>query len=246
MPNTGMGGNNPPDMTVTADETTKALSDWLKDHPVIEDESTVREAKVYVDRAKLCIKDLEDERDKAVRPFNEKVKEINGYYKNPRTILERVSQELSQRVSSFLRAEELRRIEAANSARRVAEEAERAAREAERIEQEAFRNAAAGELDIDTQAVTMEANDAFRDYERAARAAALAEKESHVKIRGGFSRAISLRSKETLTVTNPMAALQVIGATEAINEAIVKSARAYRKLHGQLPEGVQSTIIEEI
>ena len=243
---TGIGGNNPPDMTVTAGETMKDLSDWMSENPVIEDENKAREAKVYIDRAKLCIKDLEDERDGKVRPLNEQVKEINLYYKGPRTLLERVSEELGQRLASFLREEELRRIEAANAARALAEEAERRAREAERLEQDALRNAAAGELGVDIQASVVEADAAFGEFERANRQANLAERDTKVKIGGGFSRAISLREKETLTITDPLLVMATTGANEEILKQLRSLARAYRKLHNRLPDGVEATIEREL
>ena len=240
------GHNKPPDMTATAVETMRDLSDWMAENPVIQSMENAREAKVFIDRAKLCIKDLEDERDGKVRPLNEQVKEINAYYKGPRSSLETVLSELNARVAAFVLAEERKREAAAREAARIAAEAEARAREAERLEQEALASAASGELGVDVAAHVTDADDAFKEYERANRQAALAERETHVKIGGGFSRSISLRSKETLVVTDPIAALNDLGLTEDISEAIVKTARAYRKLRGKLPTGVISETREEL
>jgi len=240
------GHNNPPDMTITANEAAKDLSDWMAENPVIETHDAARDAKNQIDRAKICLKELDDERDGKVRPLNEKVREINLYYKSPRSVLERVSEELANRFGGFLRAEELRRIEAANAARRIAEENEYKAREAERVEQEALRNAAAGELGIDTKAVVVEANDAFRDHERSQRAAELADRETKVKIRGIFGRASSLRDKETLTIIDPLLVMATTGANEEIIKQLKSLAKAYRKLHNRLPDGVEATIEREI
>ena len=233
-------------MTVTAAETMRDLSDWMAEHPVVQSMEEAREAKVYIDRGKLCIKDLEDERDGKVRPLNEQVKEINATYKAPKEALSTVVNLLADRIAEFLAAERERREEAAREAARIAQEAEQRAREAERLEQEAVESANTGELGVDVASHVLAADESFKDFERASRKAALAEKETHVKVSGGFSRAISLRQKETLIVTNPVVALNEIGMTEDIREAIVKSARAYRKLRGRLPAGVSAEFREEL
>ncbi len=241
-----IGHNHPPSMIETAAETMNDLSAWMAEHPVVQTEEDAREAKVYLDRGKLCVRDMEDERDGKVRPLNEQVREINAYYKGPRTQLENVLQALQNRLTDFIREETRKREEAAEEAARLAEEAEQRAREAERIEQEAIESAKAGELGVDIAAHTVGADEAFRDYEKASRAAQIAEKDSHVKIGGGFSRAISLRQKETILVVNPIVALNEIGMTDDIRDAIIKSARAFRKLRGRLPGGVESEIREEL
>lgn len=238
------GHNNPPDMTVTADETTKDLSDWMAEHPAIQTEEEAREAKVFIDRGKLCLKDLDDERDGRVRPLNEQVREINGYYRPHKDSLSTVLDLLGERLSSFLKEEKRKREEAAREAARIAEEAERKAREAERVERDAIGSASSGELGINIAAHVAEADNAFREYEKAVHQAAIAEKETHVKISGGFSRAMSLKKKETLVVENAIAAITAMGATEDIQESIIKSARAYRKIKGELPPGVKSEITE--
>jgi hypothetical protein len=234
-----IGNNNPPDQTVTAADTMRDISAFLSENPLI-DEAHAREAKLFIDRGKLAIADLEAERDMKVRPLNEKVKEINSLYKIPRANLETVLSELQARLSSFLKAEEQKRIDAAREAARIADDAKQRAREAERIEQDALGSANSGELGVDIASVVVEADDAFRAYQKADRQAAIAERETKVKISGGFGRALSLKTKETLLVTDAIDAIHAIGVTESITEAILTSARAYRKLHGKLPAGVIS------
>lgn len=240
------GHNLPPDMTVTADETMTSLSDWMREHPVIQDEDCAREAKVYIDRGKLCIADLEDERDGKVRPLNEQVKAINDHYRGPREMLRKVLDELEKRISAFLRSEEDKRIKAAEEARARLAEAERVAREAERLEQDRISSAAVGEIDVDVATAVKAANEAFSAYQKAEHQAALAERETRVRIGGGFSKAIGLKDKETLTVTDGFAAVMVMGITPSIEEAILKSARAYRKLHDCLPDGIESSLEREV
>src|SRR5512143_4346164 len=108
-------------MTATAGETAKDLSDWMAENPVIETEDQAREAKVYIDREKLCIQDLEAERDGKVRPLNEEVKKINEYYRSPRELVGKVLGELSKRIRDYIQQEEQIRATAAAEAKRKAE-----------------------------------------------------------------------------------------------------------------------------
>ena len=241
-----IGDNNPPDMAATAIDVAKNISAWMSENPVIQTEDSARDAKVWLDRGKLCVKDLEDERDGKVRPLNEQVQGINAYYRHPRETLQKILQEISQRISSYIREEERKRVAAAAEARRIAEEAERRAREAEAAEQEALRSASAGELGLDIASHVVAADDAFHEAQVAARQAALAERESHVKIGGGLSRAVSLKQKETLILDNPIAAIKAIGMTDGIRNAILSAARAYRKLNNKLPSGISVKIEETI
>lgn len=240
------GHNNPPDMTETASETMRDLSAWLSEHPVIQSEEDAKEAKVFIDRGKLCLKDLDDERDGKVRPLNDKVKEINAHYRPAKESLSSVVGLLSVRVTQFITTERERREKIARDAALRAAEAESRAREAERVEQDAIASADMGELGVDVGAAIQTASSAFREFERSAKTAAIAEKETHVKITGGFTRALSLRTKETLSVTDGELALRSIGLTDDIRDAIIKSARAYRKLNGRLPEGVEAQTTEGI
>jgi hypothetical protein len=232
--------NLPPDMTVTANETAAAISEWLSENPVIENEEQARIAKVFIDRGKLCLKDMETERDAAVRPLNSQVENINARYRAPRNVLTKVTTEIVSRVSAFLRTLERSRLQAAEEARRRAEEAEHAAREAERREHEAIEEAASGVVGGAISDLVVDADTKFEAYKKATHQAQIAERDSKVKIGGGFSRAIGLKEKETLVVTNYMAALMEMGSNEDINEAIIRSARAFRKLTGHLPCGVES------
>lgn len=233
------GHNQPPDMTITVGEVAKDLSDWMAEHPVIATEEEAREAKVLIDRANLGIKDLEDERTAKVRPLNEKVKEINDYYRGPREVLARILEIIRPRLGGYLAKEETKRIAIAEEAARRAEESEEAARQAERKELEIIEAANQGELGLNIADATREADQAFKDYQKADRQAALAEKETKVRIGGGFTRALSLRTRESVIVNDPIAAIQDIGLrNEIILDAIVTASRAYKKLNGKYPDGV--------
>lgn len=242
------GHNNPPSPIDLAKVTIDAMSEWMKDNPVIETGEQAKEAKLLCDRAKVSLDEIEDERNKLVRPLNEQVDAINGKYKalhnsdkkRPGTY-DRIFAELKARVAAFLVAEEDRRRKEAEEAAAKAAEAERVAREAEAKEKEALENAAAGELDVDVVAVTTEADEAFGEYERQSRFAARAERDTKVKLGGGFGRSASLRTVETLHLDSYNLALKAIGPHPKVEEAILSAAREYRKTHGRLPEGVSAT-----
>jgi hypothetical protein len=235
------GHNNPPEMLETAPEVAKSISAWMAESPIVQNETDAKAIKMQIDRAKLCIKDLEDERDGKVRPLNDTVASINFKYRSPRRLLGDLLDEMLNRLSTFVKAEERRREQIALEAQAKARAAEAAAREAERIEQEKLDDAARGELGIDAAKVISDADEAFEAFERAERQAILARKEVHVKVGGGLGRAISLRKVETLHITSCAEALEDIGFTDGIKEAILKSAMAYRKLHNRLPRGIFAT-----
>jgi hypothetical protein len=225
-------------MVATAAEVIQDLGHWLAENPVIETEGLAREAKVFLDRGRLCIADIETERSGLTKPLNDRVTQINSRYRGPKELLQKVVDELRSRLDRYIRAEEERRIARANQARLDAERAETAAREAEQIERDALASAATGVLDIQVSELAGKANQAFEDYKKAERQAALAERETHVKIGGGFRRALGLREREVLTVPDPFKAIDHLWPNADIEAAIVKAARAYKKKHGKYPEGI--------
>lgn len=238
-----LGHNQPPDMATTVGEVANDLSNWMAQNPTIETEDKAREAKVLLDRASLGIKDLEDERTNKVRPLNEQVKSINDHYRGPRELLERVADELKTRMDHFLLEEEAKRIAAAEEARKLAAAAEQAARDAERIESERLLDARNhGELDVDVRSTVEEADRAFAAYQKAERQAQIAERETKVRIGGGYRRSISLRSSERLIVTDLVSAVQAMKDSARIIEAVTKSARSYKQVHGEYPPGIKVQI----
>lgn len=242
-----IGGNQPPSLLDFARETMADLSRYMSECPVIENEDHARQAKLLLDRYKNCAGDIEAERDRLVRPLNAQLEEINSRYKAVHNkdakkpgLLDKVANELKSRLATFLQAEEDRRLAKAEAARRAAEEAERIAREAEAKERQAIENAKAGELGVDVTQVVVEADSAFADFKLANREAALAEREAHVKVGGGFGRAAALRDKETLILDDPFAAISAMGVNEKLETAILSAARDYRSKQGSLPAGVSA------
>lgn len=244
-----IGHNRPPHVAIElAEDALKRLGDWLNEHPIIITEDDAKEAKLVHDATKEALRELEAERDGYVRPLNEQVKAINERYKAARTPVERLMDELKNRLNAYLEAERKRREE---EARRAAEELARKeaeARAAEAREREAIENAAVGEF-TDVAGATAEADEKFSEYERARREAERKAREAEsVKVAGGFGRALSQRKTEKLVVEDPVKALRAIinerGGIlpEKIEAAIVSAARDYRKAKGKLPNGVVSHV----
>lgn len=236
------GHNNPPEMIELARETTRQLSEWFAEHSHVTSEEGARDLKKQIDRAKLCLKDLEDARDREVRPLNERVNAINTGHRVVRRPLGTLLDEMLEALDVYAKAEEAKRIEAALEAQRKAREAEERAREAERLERERLENARMGEVGIDIAATVQQADEAFEAFERAEREAIRAQEATHVKIGGGFSRAISIREREVLDVDDAAAAIQDMGLTDGVRTAILTSARSFRRLNNRLPNGISATI----
>ena len=235
------GHNNPPSQITFSCETVDALSAWMKEHPVIQSEDEAREAKLLADRGVAASKDLVDERQARTGPLLKEVEEIRAEYREPQNILDRVVTELRARLNAYILKEEERRQAEAEAARLAAEEAERLARSAEETEQQAKELAQQGLLDVDVGEVTRAADAAFSRFKEAEKVAKRAERDAPVKISGGFRRAAGLRNKETLEVTDWVEAIRCMGLTDAIRDAILTEARAFRKEIGELPQGVSST-----
>jgi hypothetical protein len=241
-----IGGNFPPDAISLAAPTVEELRLFLADNPVISDDDEARAAKAILDRVALALKDVESERDGKVRPLNEQVKETNAAYhqfhnaSKKNGLWDKLVGQLWSRMSAYALEVERQRQEAARRAREAANEAARLAREAEQREIEAATDAASG-VCTDIGAATEAANEAFSVYRRKNWTAQRAEGSTKVRIVGGIGNAVSLKDHETLTVTDWKAAIEEIGLTQDIADAILKGARTYRKACGDLPSGVTAT-----
>lgn len=223
-----------------------AINGWLSDNPVIENDDQARENKKLLDSGSLSISDLNTERDAQVRPLNEQVKSINDTYRQPRDNMQNLVGVLLERLRSFMNAKREAAEAAAEEARRIADEKIAAAREAERIEKEKLKDAEAGELDVNVQELTKTADDAFAQAQAAIRDAARAERETNVKIGGGFKRALGLREKKELKIVDLIEALDDLVIPGIIEEAILKAARAYKRANGKLPRGIVEIVVESV
>ncbi len=234
--------NNPPEVLELASGVISAISEWMADNPVIETEELARDMKPYIDRARHCVKDLEAERKAKTKPLEDQVAEVNASYRATRGMLGKLLSEMLRRGEEYVKAEEARRTIIAMEAAAKAAELAEIAQAAELAEREKLDDAAKGEVDVNVAEVISKTIEAVEEYGKAARQAALAQREIEVKLRGGFGRAIGLKDKETLHIESLVIALSCIGQTPDIEEAVLKSARAYRKLHGKLPDGISATV----
>lgn len=242
-----IGNNNPPPPSPIDDarEEYKKLSEFLARVPAITDEAAAKEAKLFADRAKATLKTLEDARSKEADPIYAAWKDARAKFEKPLTSLEKLKKELDGRLTAYAKADKARREAEAAEAAKAAAEAERLAREAEAAEREAIENAKQGEF-TDVGAATAETDQKFAEFEQASRFAARAEKNTKVRIGGGFDKALSLRTVKTLVLDDATKAIAAIGPNEKITEAILSAARAYRKEHGELPAGVSEIEDEKI
>ncbi len=241
-----IGANNPPSAIKMARDQWKAINVFLTDHPAIVGEDDARQAKLFLDRGMAALADLEAARKAEADPPYNLWTAINARFKPAREAIEKLvgtkpAGLLRQRLTDYALAEEARRLAEAAEARRVAEEAERIAREAEAREKEALDNAAVGEV-VDVGAATQEADAAFDAFKAADRQADRAERDSHIRIGGGFTRAAGLRNKSVYEVVDAAKALAAVGCTDKIRDAILSAARDYERLHGKVPDGVTKTM----
>jgi hypothetical protein len=210
--------------------------------PVIQDEATAKDAKLFWDRAKAAAKDLEAARVSLVKPLNDTVDGINADFKKVSKPLGDLTKELQARMSAFALAEEARKAAEAAALRKAAEEAEAAARAAEAKEQEAKEDAAAGCV-VDVGAAIGDADEAFGEYQALVREANRAERGVKGRIAGGFGRAFSVKTTRVLTVADPVKVVVAIvektgRVPEKVTDALLTAVRDFEKTFGVLPAGV--------
>lgn len=236
----GIGDNGPPSPLEYTREAMADLSRFLTDRPVIQTEDDAKGGALFVERTRKTLQDLDDARKREVGPLNEQVKTINDRFKAVREPMEKVLGILRGRLTDYAAREEARRFREAEEKRKAAELAAEEARRAEELEREAKENATFGEI-VDVAEKVIAADHAFADFQRADRAAAVAERNAPVRLTSQLGgRALSMRTKETLILDDAAMALAVIGVTEKIREAILSAARDYRRLNNALPDGVSS------
>lgn len=235
--------NNPPTALDHAADALSELAKWLKDHPIIQ---ALPEAKAGVglkERTLVALNSARDERQAKTQPLRDQLNEIFATYDlvKDKGTLERGYNELRKRLTAFATSQEEARIAEATRLRNEAAERERVAREAEAAEQEAIANAEVGEV-TDVGAAIAQADEAFKGYRVADKQAAIAER--NVPLRFGSvlgGKSISMRTTEKLVIDDVALAIKALGITEKIAEAILSSARDFRKEFNELPAGIKAT-----
>ena len=222
----------------------KAAAKWLEDNPVVDSEALSLEATQHRSNLKAAWKAMEDARKKALEPLNAAVNAERAVWKKPQDTVESLEKIVSDRLAAFMRAEDAKRQAALAKAREEEAKARRLAEEAEAKERAAIENAKVGEC-VDVAAVTRQADAAFEQFEAANAAAKEAFHDRKVQTRGAYdTRATSLRTKETLIVTDRFALAQALAPEYGaeIDEALLTLVRKFRTKHKVLPAGVKAEL----
>lgn len=233
--------NNPPSVVDHAREAFAELSAYLKDNPVIQQREQALLGSGYIERTRVALTAMEAERVEKVKPLNETLSVINAAYRGVRDPLETALKTLRGRLSNYANAVEAARIAEAEKLRLEAVERERIAREAEEAERAAIEDADAGEC-TDVGGAIKQADTAFADYSRANRQATIAERNVPVRFSSALgNRSLSMRTVEVLVIEDIARAIQVMGITDKIKDAVLSSARDFRKEFEELPAGIKAT-----
>jgi hypothetical protein len=235
--------NNPPDALHYANDALAELSAWLKDNPVVEAQPQAKAGAALKERTLTALNEARAERETKTRPFRDKLNAIFAAYElvKDKGTLETAYGVLRKRLTNYANMVEAARIVEVERLRKEAEEKERLAREAEAAEQDAIACADVGEC-TDVGGAIEQADQAFSDFRRADKTAAIAERNVPVRfgsVLGGKS--IGMRTVEVLVVEDEVAAILVLGLTDKIRDAILSSARDFKKEFGELPAGVKAT-----
>lgn len=233
-----IGHNMPPGAIDMAREAYQDLAKFLSDNPVFQSHATAKEAKLFLDRTKAVAKDLADAEKAESAPIYEEWRAAKNKYAPAVETLDRITRELKARIQNFLDAEETIRRAEAVEAIRLAQKAIIAAQAAAEIGREAQENAAQGEF-TDVGAAMQAADEAEDAAIRAVRAAAVSERDAdNVRLAGGFGRSVSVRTVKKPVVEDWLAAIKAMGLTDGVRDAIITSARAWKKIHGTFPAGI--------
>jgi hypothetical protein len=235
-----IGGNSPPGPIESAKEAMAELSTFTENTPVIENFDTAKQYSTYIERTRVALQAMEAERVPQVEPLNAELERINKPYRLVRQPLEKLYELAKARLTKYNNAVEAARLREAQRLREEAERQEREAREAEAREQEAILNAEQGEL-TDVGGAILDADQAFKGFQKADRAAATAERNVPVRIASVMGgKSISMRTTEVFIVEDACAAIAIMGCSPDLQKQIIKDAKRFREATGELPDGVRS------
>ena len=236
----GIRANNPPGPIESAKEAMTELSAFAEETPVIQSWDDAKNASAFIERTRIALQAMEDERKPQADPLNAKLEAINKPYRLVRQPLEKLYELVKQRLTRYNNAIEAARLKEAQRLRDEAAAAEAAARAAEAAEQDAIAGADVGEL-TDVGGAIAEADQAFKGFQKADRAAATAERNVPVRIAsimGG--KALSMRTTEVFIVEDACAAITAMGCSDDLRKQIIKDAKRFREATGELPDGIKS------
>jgi len=235
-----IGANGPPSPIDSAKEAMTELSAFTENNPVIQDFDDAKQYAAWIERTRVALQAMEDERKPIVDPLNAELERINKPYRLVRQPLEKLYELAKARLTKYNNAVEQARLREAQRLREEAERQEREVREAEAREQEAILNAEQGEC-ADVGGAIADADQAFKGFQKADRAAATAERNVPVRIASVMgNKAMSMRTTEVFIVEDACAAIAIMGCSPDLQKQIIKDAKRFREATGELPDGVKS------
>lgn len=237
--------NAPPAVAIEqARDTTRELQAFLRETPAITTPEECKAGDNWIERAKINLQTLEDERKPLVEPLNKELGEINGRYREPRQQLETLDKECRRRVTIYKNKVEAERIAEAERLRREAEEAERLALATAAAADEAIADVDAGVCE-DAGAAIFDAHQAERNAGQLDRMASRAERSIPVRnasMVGG--RAMAMRTVQVINIADPVAAIKAMcagGIPDKLLVAMRQCATIFEDAYGVLPDGVTRT-----
>lgn len=236
----GQGHNNPPGPIDAAKEAMAELSTFTENNPVIENFDGAKQYAAYIERTRVALNAMEDERKALAEPLNEQLELINTPRRLVRQPLEKLYNYAKALLSKYNNAVEAARLKEAQRLREEAEAQEAAARQAEADEQAAILDAEQGEC-TDVGGAIARADEQFKGFQKADRAAATAERNVPVRIASVMGgKSLSMRTTEVFTVEDACAAITIMGCSDDLRKQIIKDAKRFREATGELPDGVKS------
>lgn len=235
--------DNEPDRLAFAVEAYDELRAYLKATPVVTSQAEAKFGAAVNERTLIALNEARAERETKTRPFRDKLNaifEAYGLVKDKGT-METARGELRKRLTKYAADIEAKRIAEVERLRKEAEDAERLARQAEAAEQEAIDDADQG-VESDVGEAIQQADQAFSTFRRADKQAAIAARNVPVRfssVTGG--RSMGMRNVEVLVIEDVAKAIKIMGLTPKIRDAILSSARDYRKEFDELPNGIKAT-----
>ena len=240
--------DNGPSRLDYATEAMEELRSYLKATPVITSQDEAKLGAAVNERTLIALNEARAERETKTRPFRDRLNAIFEAYAlvKDKGTLETARNELRKRLTKYASDIEAARIAEVERLRKEAEEAERIARQAEEAEREAIDDADQG-VESDVGGAIEQADQAFSDFRRIDKAAAIAARNVPLRfgsVTGGRSR--GMRTTEVLVIDDVAKALRIMGMTDKIRDAILSSARDYRREFDELPAGITATFERSI
>jgi len=241
-----IGHNQPPSPLQAAKEAMSELTAYLKETPTI---TSFAEQKIlggWIERTRIALNGAREARDIECKPLKDKIDGIRALYdfvreksgRNEGGMLQRAYDVAKARFTKFNLAEEEKRNAEANRLRLEAEAKEADARAAEAAEQQAIADSEVGEC-TDVGNAIEQADTAFADFQKAIRQANVAERGVAVRIPSIMgNKSLSLRAIVKPVIEDAELALKTLGLTDKIREAILSSARDYKREFGEWPDGI--------